>query len=123
MVSKSRTVGGDCASKMNDRCCPTHDLFDRAWGVALKIAEPNLALLGMFGESHQPVADGIAGGFVASGAQQYKKRRQLLVAEPLAVDLGMEQSGSEVIGGFVGAEGRQLGHDPSQRRSRMQEGL
>ena len=75
MVSKSRTVGGDCASKMNDRCCPTHDLFDRGWGVALEIAEPPLALLRMFGEGRQPVADGIAGGFVASGTQQYKKRR------------------------------------------------
>ena len=43
------------------------------------------------------MGDGVAGGLVAGHDQQDEERRQLLVGELLAVDLGVDQRGDQVV--------------------------
>ena len=56
--------------------------------------------LGIAGERHHAVTDGVARCLVASGRQQNEERGDLNRCQALAVDLGLHQAGGEVVAGI-----------------------
>ena len=55
------------------------------------------ALVGVLGEGQQPVADGGAGRLVPGRQQEDEERGQLAVGQRLAVDVGGDEGGGEVV--------------------------
>ena len=55
-------------------------------------------LVGVPGQVEERVAEQLGGGLVAGDDHQEQERDDLLVGEPVAVDLGLEQRAGEVVG-------------------------
>jgi len=102
---------------------PAHDLLDRGGRDGVEVGGPDAALLGEVAERLHAVADRVARGLVARDDQQHEERRELLVGERLAVDLGVDERGDEVVAGVPAAvlgellrELRELGAGGQQLR-------
>ena len=105
-------VDRERAAHEDHRRGPADDLLDGRRRDAVEVGEPDLPLLGVLGEQVQALADGVAGGLVARHDEQDEEARQLVGGEPLAVDLGVDQRGREVVGRAVAPAAR-----PSSRIS------
>ena len=85
------------AAEVDHRRRPAHDLVDRGRRDAVEVGRPDAALLGEVAERLHAVADRVARGLVAGDHEQHEERRELLVGERLAVELGVDQRRDEVV--------------------------
>ncbi len=74
----------------------------------------------MFGEQTETPADGVAGGLVAGHDEENEEARDLVVGELLAVELGVDEDGREVVGRRADLRRRQVLHQVGQALSRGQ---
>ena len=66
-----------------------------AWRV--EVAPPQVALVGVPSQFEEAVADRVAGGLVARRRQQDEERGDLHRRQPVAVDLGLDERGAQVV--------------------------
>ena len=83
-------------------------LLDGA-GDQRRVVEQELALLGVLHERPHAAAVGGLGAVVARGHEQEEAHHDLVLLELLAVDLGVDEHGGEVVGGRLAPRGDQLG--------------
>ena len=62
------------------------------------IGLPQRPLVGVLGEGQQPVADGVAGRLVPGHDQEDEEGGHLGGGERLAVDVGGDEGGGDVVG-------------------------
>ncbi len=79
---------------------PSDDLLDGGGGHTVEIGPPLVPFLGIAGERHHAVTDGVARCLVARGRQQNEERGDLSRRQALTVDLGLHQAGGEVVAGM-----------------------
>ena len=130
MAAEFGVVGGG-AAEGHDRGGPPDDLLDGHRHAALEVRRQPRALLGEVGERLHTVRCGLPGGVVAGDDQQEEDRRDLLVGEPFAVDLGLHQCGHQVVPGLAaallhqshgdGVHGHDRLGDPGQRFGALQQ--
>ena len=93
-------VLGQVAPHEDHRRRPAHDLLDGGVRHPVEVGPPPGLLVGVPGQRDHPVADRIAGGFIARTRQQDEKRRDFRRRQPLTVDVGLHQVGRQVVGGL-----------------------
>jgi hypothetical protein len=89
------------APEVRHRGGPAHDLFDGGRRDALEVLGPDAALRGGIAERLHAVTDRVARGLVARHDQQDEERGDLLLVQPLAVDVGVDQRRGQVVGGAL----------------------
>ncbi len=97
-------VAGGRAAEVVDRRAPAQHLLDRARVEAGVVAQP-LRLVGMVDEGQRAVVDEVPGRLVAGHDQGDEEQVQLEVVEAVAVDLGLDEGGHQVVAGVGPAIG------------------
>ena len=86
------------ALKGGDRRGPADDLISRGRGALPLVQIP---LIRVFGEGDHPVRDRVAGGLTAGDSQHQNEEGKLVVGQFLAVHVGIDQSGDDVVAGIL----------------------
>ncbi len=86
---------------------PAHYFVDGCAHVAVGVGSELGPLVGEVEEGEHPPGDGVAGGLVAGHAQDQKEHVELEFGELLAVYVGGQQSGHDVVCGAAAALGLQ----------------
>ena len=94
-------IAGGHPAKHIHRCCPPQDLLNSRIHQ-LGIGPQQRPLVGVFNHGVDAMADGIAGGLVASHCQQQDEHVELVVGEGI-VALGRHQDAENVITGGASA--------------------
>ena len=98
LLSREHGVLDDRAAHPDDRRGPPHDLVDPGGADPGRVGLPQRPLVGVLGEGQQPVGDGGAGRLVPGRQEQDEEGRKLGVGQRLAVDVGGDESGGQVVG-------------------------
>ena len=85
------------AAHVEDGARPADDLLRRGRRAAIEVGEPPAPLLGEPGQGEEPVADGVSRGLGAGGDEQHEERADFLGRHGLAVDLGVDEDGRQVV--------------------------
>ena len=109
-------VAGQRARHQLCRALVAEDLLDRI-GDAVRVGEHLRPLLREALQREQTVAEQLRRGLVARDDQEEEEADDLLVGEVLAVALGRDQRGGEIVGAGIAAGGR-----PRTRRSTCRAG-
>ena len=110
LLARQDGVLGDGPSHPDHRAGPPHDLVDSGGGHADRVGLPDGPLVGVLGQGQDAVGDRVAGGLVAGGQQEDEERGELGVGERLAVDVGGDERGGQVVGRVFDPVGGELGH-------------
>ena len=86
------------ALKGGDRRGPADDLISRGRGALPLVQIP---LIRVFGEGDHPVRDRVAGGLTAGDSQHQNEEGKLVVGQFLAIDIGIDQSGDDIVAGIL----------------------
>ena len=112
VVSAQLGVAGGGATEGHDRGGPADDLFDGQRQAGIEVLQEPGALIREIGERLEPVRDGLSGGVVAGDDQQGEDRRDVVVGQPFAVDLGLDHGGHQVVLRLAAAGGDEFVGDP-----------
>ena len=93
------------ALECRDRRCPADDLVGGG-GRTFPLVE--LPLIRVVEEGDHPVSDRVAGGLAAGDGQHQHEEGELVIGELLAVDVGVDQGGDDIVAGFLGLDRGQL---------------
>ena len=102
------------AGELMDRPTPSEHLLDGV-GEQRTVGSQRGELVAMIEQREQAVADQVGGGLGARDEQHEAEPEDLGVGEALAVDLGREQLGDEVVGRLSTAGFDDLGGEARQR--------
>ena len=91
-------VAGGGPAELDDRRGEPQHLFQRGRQQAQVVAEPD-ELTGVLRQGQQRVRQQVAGGVVARDHQQLEEPVEVVVGEPVAVDLGVDDRAPHVAGG------------------------
>ena len=85
------------APEGHDRGGPADDLLDGQRQAAVQVLQEPGALIREIGERLEPVRDRLSGGVIAGDDQQGEDRRDVVVGQPFAVNLGLDHRSHQVV--------------------------
>ena len=85
------------AAEVVHRRGPAQDLLDRPVELASRSLTQHLVLLGVLHQRPHAPRGGVAGGLVAGDREQQHEHVELDLGEPVAVDLGVDELGHDVV--------------------------
>src|SRR5579864_9074955 len=92
-------IARGCAHEpLKRRAVPEH-FFDRR-GKQFGPGAQEGKLIGVGGQAKQRVVNQVGGGFLSADEKQLEESEQVGVGEALAVDLGVNEPGEQVVGGM-----------------------
>src|SRR5262245_33311903 len=108
------------APEVDHRRGPPHDLLDRGGRDPLEVRHPLAALAGEVRQRLHAMADRVPRGLVARHHEQHEERRQLLLRERLALELGVHQRRGEIFLRVLAALLGELVHQVRERLPRRE---
>ena len=99
-------VLGDVAPEVQDRRRPAHDLFRRG-ARERRVGDERLVLIRVVAERADAVRDRVARRLVAGDRDQQEEEVEVHLRQPVAVDLGVEQRGDDVVARHLAPFGRE----------------
>ena len=116
-------VPGCGAAEGQNGAGPADELLDRRGQPPVQVLQQHGALVGVLGQRPHGMRRGVARGVVACHRQEHEEGCDLVVGQPLAVDLGLDQGSHQVVARLALAKPGQLLGERRQAPQRLAQRL